>query len=152
MLIGTAEAVSVKDVKEAPIFPVSRGRAHTSNVDMPRFLHILHIRSPGHCRTLAALPLQRRHAFADECSQFLYCRWAGEAVPLRWGRQELLGCDCGSPIARIERTGLLWLLNGRRLVAMTDAAAVIACAAGVHQAYRRAATQPGRVLAWEIER
>jgi hypothetical protein len=48
--------------------------------------------------------------------------------------------------------GLLWLLNGRRLVMMGDAAAVIESADGVCQTYRRLAAQPGRVLAWEILR
>ena len=96
------------------------------------------------------VPLRRWHRFVDDCGLFLDSGWAAEAAALRWGPVELFGCDRCTPFARIDRMGLLWLLNGRRLVAMTDTAAVIECAAIVQQTYRRVVTQPGRVLAWEI--
>ena len=47
---------------------------------------------------------------------------------------------------------LLWLLDGRRLVAMTDATAVLESPDGVRQTFRRSGAQPGRALACGIER
>jgi hypothetical protein len=62
----------------------------------------------------------------------------------------LFGCDRERPYARIDRAGLLWLLNGDRLLVLTESAATIETRTGARQTYRRKPNEPGRVLAWEI--
>lgn len=96
------------------------------------------------------VPPHRWVRFIDDAGRFLDGGWAERAAALGWGPLEVFGCNRWAPFARIDQAGLVWLLNGRPLIAMTEAAAVIACAAGVHQTYRRVAGQPGRVLAWDI--
>jgi hypothetical protein len=45
--------------------------------------------------------------------------WAAKALRLGWSALDLFGCHERVPFARINRQGLLWLLNDRRLVAPT---------------------------------
>jgi hypothetical protein len=45
---------------------------------------------------------------------------------------------------------LLWLLNGKQLVAMCENTATIETTTGVRQTYHRRSDQPGRALAWEL--
>jgi len=54
--------------------------------------------------------------------------------------------------ARIDCAGLLWLLNGDKLIALTEDAAVIERRTGARQTYRRKPSGPGRALAWELPR
>jgi hypothetical protein len=44
----------------------------------------------------------------------------------------------------------LWLLNGNRLVALSENTAAIETQTGVLQTWRREPFEPGRVLAWEL--
>jgi hypothetical protein len=53
-------------------------------------------------------------------------------------------------VARIDQAGLLWLLRGHRLVALTADTAVTETPTGARQTYRRRPSEPGRVLAWEL--
>jgi hypothetical protein len=69
---------------------------------------------------------------------------------LGWGAHDLFGCDHDRPFARIDQAGLLWLLNGNKLVALTEDTAGIATPTGARQTYRRRPGAPGRVLAWEL--
>ena len=62
-----------------------------------------------------------------------------------------LGCDRHRPFARIDHAGLLWLLNGAKLVDLSEDAAIIEWASGARQTFRRRAVAPGSVvLAWEL--
>jgi len=62
----------------------------------------------------------------------------------------LFGCDRDWPFARIDQAGLLWLLNGDHLIALTENTATIERRTGARQTYRRRPSGPGRVLAWEL--
>jgi hypothetical protein len=89
--------------------------------------------------------------FIHDCGRFLDSGWAGQAAALGWGPLDLFGCDRERPFAGVDHSGLLWLLNGRKLVALTANAAVIETLTGGHQTYRRSAAEVGRVvLAWEL--
>lgn len=79
-------------------------------------------------------------------------RWATYASALGWGPHDLFGCNRDRPFARIDQSGLLWLLNGAKLVALSEDAAGIETRTGERHAYRRKPNQPGSVLAWELER
>ena len=46
--------------------------------------------------------------------------------------------------------GLLWLLNGDRLIALAETTATIETRTGARQTWHRKPTAPGRVLAWEL--
>jgi hypothetical protein len=68
--------------------------------------------------------------FIDDCGRFIDDGWAAFAERLGWGPLDLFGCDRTKPCARIDRAGLLWLLNGRRLLALAADTAAIATASG----------------------
>ncbi len=93
----------------------------------------------------------RWRRFIDDCGRFLD-EWAAKAAALEWGPLDLFGCNKDKPFARIDQAGLLWLLNGHRVAALTRDVAVVEMRSGVRQTYRRRSTQPGRVLAWELGR
>lgn len=96
------------------------------------------------------VPPQRWQRFVDDIGRFLDSGFAEKAAALGWGPLDLFGCDRERPFARIDKAGLLWLLNGDRPVALTADAVVIETRSGARQTYRRTPTEPGRVLAWEL--
>jgi hypothetical protein len=81
-------------------------------------------------------------------------RWGTQAARLGWSAWELFGCHCQAPFGRIEGMGLVLLLRGKELVALTDAEAAIRTATGAHQTYRRKPHDPlhpaERCLVWEL--
>jgi hypothetical protein len=95
------------------------------------------------------VPPRRWLRFVDDVGLFL-ARWAAHAAALGWGPYDLFGCDGTRPFARIDQAGLLWLLNGDRLFALTENTATIETRTGARQTYRRKRSEPGRVLAWEL--
>jgi integrase len=66
---------------------------------------------------------------------------------LCWSEVDL---DRHKPFVRVDRLGLLWLLNGRHIVALTADSATIAASSGGRLTYHRVPTDPGRVLAWSL--
>jgi hypothetical protein len=88
--------------------------------------------------------------FVDDCGAFLDSGWPATAQALGWGPLDLFGCDRHRPFARIDQQGLLWLLNGRRVVALTADTAIIETPGGGRLVYRRAPSGPSQVLAWEL--
>jgi hypothetical protein len=89
--------------------------------------------------------------FIDDCGRFLDGGWATRAEALGWGPLELFGCDRVKPFARLDRAGLLWLLNGGKLIALTAATATIETIGGARQTYRRRPIEVDAVaLAWEL--
>jgi hypothetical protein len=96
------------------------------------------------------VPQRRWLQFIGDCGAFLDSGWAAKAVALGWGPLDLFGCDRLKPFARIDRLGLLWLLNGRRLLALTADSATIETATGGRLTCRRVPNGFGRELAWEL--
>ena len=97
------------------------------------------------------VPARRWLRFIDDCGRFIDGSWAERATSLGWGPLDLFGCDRERPFARIDRLGLLWLLNGRKLLALTEDTAVIETSRSGRLNYRRGLTEVGRVvLAWEL--
>jgi hypothetical protein len=95
------------------------------------------------------VPPRRWLRFVDDVGLFLD-RWAAHAASLGWGPYDLFGCDRDRPFARIDRAGLLWLLNGDHIIALSENTATIETRTGARQTYRRKPRDPGRVLAWEL--
>jgi hypothetical protein len=96
------------------------------------------------------VPLKRWLRFVDDVGLFLDNPFYAVAAALGWGPLDLFGCDRDRPFARIDQAGLLWLLNGDRLIALTENTAGIETQTGARQTYRRKPNEPGRVLAWEL--
>ena len=96
-------------------------------------------------------PLRRWHAFIADVGKFLEDGWADRAMALGWRAHDLFGCDRNRPFARLDQAGLLWLLNGDRVIALTTETAVIEKHTGTRQTWRRKAAQASQVLVWELE-
>ena len=84
-----------------------------------------------------------------------FCRdWAEKALFLGWAEWELFGCHWRAPWHRLDGMGLVLLLRGKELAALTSAEAVIRTATGAHQTYRRKPRDPlhpaERCLVWEL--
>jgi hypothetical protein len=88
--------------------------------------------------------------FVNDAGGFLDSDFAAVAAALGWGPFDLFGCDRDRPFARVDRAGLLWLLNGNRLMALAENTAIIETQTGARQTYHRKPNEPGRVLAWEL--
>jgi hypothetical protein len=96
------------------------------------------------------VPTRRWLTFIDDIGQFLDSPFCAIATALGWRPLDLFGCDRDRPFARIDQAGLLWLLNGDRLLALTENTAAIQTRTGAGQTYHRKPSDPGRVLAWEL--
>jgi hypothetical protein len=98
----------------------------------------------------ADVPPKRWQQFIDDIGRFLD-DWAGKATVLGWGPLDLFGCDRERPLARLDHAGLLWLLNGDRLVELDHHRAVIERRTGSRLVFRRRPLAVGEVaLAWEL--
>lgn len=100
----------------------------------------------------ADVPTRRWVSFINDCGRFLDDGWADRAVALGWGPLDLFGCDRVKPFARIDRAGLLWLLNGQKLLALAANAASITTASGGKLTFRKCLNEAGRLVAWELDK
>jgi hypothetical protein len=96
------------------------------------------------------VPPKRWVQFIDDCGRFIDNRWDQRAAELGWTPFDLFGCDRSKPFARIDRCGLLWLLDGRQLRALSAETAVIENASGFSLTFYRRPQETGQVLAWEF--
>jgi hypothetical protein len=101
-------------------------------------------------RPPADAPPHRWQRFVDDVGLFVDGPFCAVAILLGWGPFDLFGCDRDRPFARIDRAGLLWLLNGDKLVELTETTATIETKTGQRQRGHRKPIEPGRVLAWEF--
>ena len=95
--------------------------------------------------------LMRWRRFVDDVGLFLGGPFCAVAAALGWGPHDLFGCDRDRPFARIDQAGLLWLLNGNKLIALSANTATIETRTGARHIWHRKVSRPGRVLAWELE-
>lgn len=98
------------------------------------------------------MPPRRWVQFIDDAGRFIDGGWPDRATALGWRALDIFGCDRERPYARVDRAGLLWLINGGKLVAMSEHAATIERPSGMRQTFRRVPVEAGRiVLAWELQ-
>jgi hypothetical protein len=104
------------------------------------------------CRTFSALearcpdlvPVDRWQIAVDDGRAFL-ARWGEQAEALGWTARDLFGLHqpaekphpSYSRLSRYDETGLVWLLQGRHVLALTEATAAIQRATGAATIYRR---------------
>jgi hypothetical protein len=84
-----------------------------------------------------------------------FCRdWAEEAFRLGWPTWELFGCHRRAPWGRIQGMGLVLLLRGDEIAALTETEAVIRAQTGARQTCRRKPSDPlspaERCLVWQL--
>jgi hypothetical protein len=93
------------------------------------------------------VPLRRWVQFINDCGHFLDHGWAAKAERLGWRAVDLFGCDRERPFARIDAAGLLWLVNGQKLVALSvDRAVIEISVTGTLQIYYRKSAMPGSIV------
>mgnify|MGYP006440319543 CR=1 FL=1 len=77
--------------------------------------------------------------------------WGRQAAALGWTAYDIFGCNRRAPRARLDALGLVALLRGGRVVALTADTATIRTPTGALQTYRRRADVEARDgLLWEI--
>jgi hypothetical protein len=89
------------------------------------------------------VPIDRWQAAVEDGRHFL-ARWADRAEALGWTDSDLFGLmpvpghakPSFSRLSRYDETGLIWLLRGREVVALTDATAAIQSSTGAITIYR----------------
>ena len=95
---------------------------------------------------------ERWTQFIDDCGRFLDQRWATHAEGLGWGPLDLFGCDRERPPAEDDHAGLLWRVEGGKLLIMSAYAAIIETATGQQKTFHRRNNRPGELaLAWELD-
>jgi hypothetical protein len=72
------------------------------------------------------VPAHRWRQFINDCHTFLMAKesWAERATGHGWNDLELFGC-CPRPLERLANAGLLWAINGGRLVELRRDWAVV---------------------------
>jgi hypothetical protein len=97
------------------------------------------------------VPLDRWQRFIEDCESFRRLGWANLAEACGWGPLELFGCDRERPLARYDHMGLLWIIQGGKLVALTAQTATIDTLTGSLQTYSRRPVKMDRVtLPWDL--
>ena len=102
-----------------------------------RILTALEAGCPDH------VPVDRWHLAVEDGRRFL-ARWGEQAEALGWTARDLFGLHtppaASHPsycrLSRYDETGLIWLLQGRPVIALTEATAAIRGTSGV-TVYRR---------------
>jgi hypothetical protein len=76
--------------------------------------------------------------------------WATQAAELGWTEQDLFGAHRIAPEARWDCAGLVLLIGGGRVVAMTASSATIQRPSGSRLTYSRMPAYPEAVPLWEL--
>ena len=101
--------------------------------------------NPLPSEALGDFPTRRWDQLRRDVGDFLASPWAAEATRLGWTQLDLYGADADRPYVRVDGFGLLPVLNGGRIVALTADAATLETPGGARQSYRRQPERPGRV-------
>jgi hypothetical protein len=94
--------------------------------------------------------LERWWRFIDDCGRFLDGGWAQRAEALGWGPLQLFGCN-RKRLHYVPDRGLLWEINGGRLIVLYRDGAIIETLRGDRLRYRRQPPKVGQVVpAWRL--
>ena len=94
---------------------------------------------------------ERWQRLIDDAGMFLD-RWAVQVAAMGWTTREVFGVDDRKPYARLDQMGLVPLIGGDKVMAVSADSATIQTPTGARQRiFRRADKQsPGRVSVWEL--
>jgi hypothetical protein len=111
------------------------------------------IASLDHHRAPMDVPLNRWRVFVDDCQRFLLAKdnWAERAAMIDWDVHALFGCRTVRPLEHLASAGLLWAINGGKLLELhRDWAAVERAADRSRQVHHRRCRPPANVtLPWK---
>jgi hypothetical protein len=97
----------------------------------------------------AHVPEERWHQAIEDGHRFIN-EWRNQALALGWTARDLFGLhkppEQPHPsyrrLSRYDATGLIWLLEGRKVIALTADTATIRCPSGTVTTYRKS-NKPG---------
>ncbi len=96
-------------------------------------------------------PPLRWERFIEDAHRFLR-DWAHPAECMNWPTTAIFGVDARAPWARIDKAGLVVLLDGGRVVALAhDRAAIVTRRGGRLTFYRQARVEAEAVAIWEAQ-
>ena len=149
---------------QPPIHIIEAIRQHRS--DIIEHLKRLDVRSPPprcwidgvarltEMRTPAKFPAANWNKVVGDAALFLET-WAAKADSLGWHVWEVFGCHRRAPWHRIQGLGLVPLLQGQTIVALTSTEAAVRTRTGAMQTFRRKQADPlypaERCLIWELD-
>jgi hypothetical protein len=96
----------------------------------------------------AAMRPDRWRQMIDDAGRFLD-RWAAKAAALGWDTASVFGVHADRPIERVDCAGLVWLLRGNDIEAISPSVARIRTRSGAVQIYDRRPQSPSVPL-WEL--
>lgn len=96
----------------------------------------------------AAMRPDRWRQVIDDAGRFLD-RWAAKAAALGWDTASVFGVHADRPIERVGCAGLVWLLRGNEIEAISSSVARIRTRSGAVQIYDRRPQSAGVPL-WEL--
>ena len=85
--------------------------------------------------------------FLDDCGRFLDDGWAARAHALGWKPIDLLGCNPRRGV-KFGRSGLVWLLDGAKLIALSANVAVVEASDGTRKKLGRLKVRSGGPSSW----
>jgi len=98
----------------------------------------------------AGIPLSRWVQFVNDCGHFVDDRWTTRAHALGWTPLELFGCNRRRRVDRFDKSGLLWQIDGARLILLSANTAIAETTDGIRRKYARLAGRSGLVIAWHL--
>jgi len=104
-------AAGAREVDEAERAAIAIELGGVPEVYAPAFAQ-LQVQAPPE------VPLERWHQFRNDAGIFLDQR-GREAERLGWRPEELFGLHPDAHLIRYDRMGLIWMLKGERVVALT---------------------------------
>jgi hypothetical protein len=93
----------------------------------------------------------RWQQLVDDGGHFLD-RWGRKAAALGWRAVDVFGVCPDAPENRYDSMGLVPLLQGRHVIAITADTARIDCGAGAHLTFYRQTMAAGVVAVWDLKR
>ena len=137
-ILARAGVYDINDINDRTPPPVAPGAPFGRINRFGRTLSGLEAQCPD------LIPVNRWQLAIDDARAFL-ARWGEQAEALGWTARDLFGLQ--TPPARphpsysrlscYDETGLIWLLQGRPVVALTEATAAIQSSTGAITIYRR---------------
>ena len=131
-------AYDINDIYDRSLLLSFRSFQSSPNPELHRVLDALDARCPAH------VDLDRWRQAVEDGRRFL-ATWGEQAQALTWTPRDLFGLhtppETPAPsyrrLSRYDATGLIWLLEGREVIALTADTAVIRWPSGSITVYRR---------------
>ncbi|MCL2469540.1 MAG: hypothetical protein FWF24_04845 [Alphaproteobacteria bacterium] len=142
-------ADAIRTHKPAIILELKRGRATDKAARVPQEWDEGFAQLCSRSRS-CAYTKQRWEQIINDGSLFLD-QWGGLAASLGWRLEAVFGVDATAPVWRYDRMGLVPLLEGRPVIALTSVSARIDCGSDIATTYYRTNNADGAVPLWTMK-